>query len=214
MAYVIKNNISFDEYYSIINRVISDCFVDEVYSPAMYELSLRNALINVFCPDFDLSGCKDSNNALWERVSSSEAKVILNDIERLCETNGGEDYYSNIITSIDNGIKHRLAVIESSPMSLSDIALSKLINVVTAKIDSIDTDVLNKDTINALINADKQSGKENFEKKLVEEMIAQGIVSKPNRATRRSTSKKNNAGANIIKIDTANSESQQQNESK
>lgn len=210
MAYTIKNNISFDEYYSIINRVISDCFVDEVYSPAMYELSLRNALISVFCPDFDLSGCEDDNNALWERVSSSEAKVILNDIERLCETNGGEDYYSNIITAIGKGVQHRLAVIESSPMSLSDIALSKLIDVVTAKIDGIDTDVLNKNTINALINADKQSGKEGFEKKLVEEMIAQGLISKPNRTTRRSTSKKKDT--KIVKIDTTSSEGQ--NESK
>lgn len=205
MAYTIKNNISFDEYYSIINRVINDCFVDEVYSPAMYNLSFRNALISVFCPDFDLIGC-DDNNSLWERLTSEECSNILNEIQE-------KSIYDNIHLAIAQGINHRLKVIESSPMSLSDIALSKLIDVVIAKIDSIDTDVLNKDTINALINADKQSGKENFEKKLVEEMIAQGLVSKPNRATRRSTNKKNKDGTNIIKIDTANSESQQ-NESK
>ena len=205
MAYTIKNNISFDEYYSIINRVINDCFVDEVYSPAMYNLSFRNALISVFCPDFDLSDC-DDNNTLWERLTSEECSNILNEIQE-------KSIYDNIHLAIAQGINHRLKVIESSPMSLSDIALSKLIDVVTAKIDSIDTDVLNKDTIQSLINADKQSGKENFEKKLVEEMIAQGLVSKPNRATRRSTNKKNKDGTNIIKIDTVNSESQQ-NESK
>lgn len=196
MSYTIKNNISFDEYCSIIDRVISDCFEDEIYSPTAYEISLRNALISVFVPEYDLSDCKDTNT-LWNKLTSKECEEFLCDIRIT-------NIYYDIISAIEQGISHRLRAIESSPMSLSDIALSKLIDVVTAKIDSIDTDVLNKDTISALINADKQINKEDFEKKLVDEMIDRGLISKPNRATRRKTTKGNkniSVTTNVIPVD-------------
>lgn len=196
MSYTIKNNISFDEYNAIINKVIEDCFVDGVYSPALYELSLRVSLISAFVPDYDLSDCKD-NNALWEMLTTDECENILQNIY-------GTIIYNNIDSAIIRGVNHRLRAIEASPMSLSDIALSKLIDIVTAKIDSIDTDVLNKDTVSALINADKQINKEDFEKKLVDEMIDRGLISKPNRATRRKTTKENkniSVTTNVIPVD-------------
>lgn len=196
MSYTIKNNISFDEYNAIINKVIEDCFVDGVYSPALYELSLRASLISAFVPDYDLSDCKD-NNALWEMLTTDECENILQNIY-------GTIIYNNIDSAIIRGVNHRLRAIEASPMSLSDIALSKLIDIVTAKIDSIDTDVLNKDTVSALINADKQINKEDFEKKLVDEMIDRGLISKPNRATRRKTTKENkniSVTTNVIPVD-------------
>lgn len=197
MEYTVKNNISFDEYNAIINKVIEDCFVDGVYSPALYELSLEVSLISAFVPDYDLSDCKD-NNALWDKLTSDECKKILQNIY-------GTTIYDHIASAIMCGVNHRLRAIESSPMSLSDIALSKLIDIVTAKIDSIDTDVLNKDTISALINADKQINKEDFEKKLVNEMIDRGLISKPNRATRRKITKENKDIAvktNIVSVNT------------
>lgn len=196
MSYTIKNNISFDEYNAIINKVIEDCFVDGVYSPALYELSLRVSLISAFVPDYDLSDCKD-NNALWEMLTTDECENILQNIY-------GTIIYNNIDSAIIRGVNHRLRAIEASPMSLSDIALSKLIDIVTAKIDSIDTDILNKDTVSALINADKQINKEDFEKKLVDEMIDRGLISKPNRATRRKTTKENkniSVTTNVIPVD-------------
>lgn len=196
MSYTIKNNISFDEYNAIINKVIEDCFVDGVYSPALYELSLRVSLMSAFCPEYDLSDCKD-NNALWDKLTSDECEKILQNIwsEIVCD---------NITSAIEQGINHRLRAIEASPMSLSDIALSKLISVITEKIDNIDTDILNKDTISALINAEKQTNKEDFEKKLVDEMISRGLISKPNRATRRKTTKENkniSVTTNVIPVD-------------
>ena len=127
MSYTIKNNISFDEYNAIINKVIDDCFVGGVYSSALYELSLRVSLISAFVPDYDLSDCKD-NNALWDKLTSDECKEIFQNIY-------GTIIYDDIVSAIIRGVNHRLRVIESSPMSLSDIALSKLIDVVTAKID-------------------------------------------------------------------------------
>lgn len=181
MSYTIKNNISFDEYEAIINKVIEDSFTDGVYSPAAYELSLKVSIISAFAPDYDLSECK-TNNELWEKVNNDVAEEIF---DKACKNK----VYFYIIPAIEEGISHRLRAIEASPMSMSDIALAKLINVVTDKIDSIDTEVLNKDTISALINADKQINKEDFERKLVDEMLDRGLISKPNRATRRKSSK-------------------------
>lgn len=203
MAYTIKNNISFDEYSAIIDKVIESCFVDEVYSPDKYELSLRVFLIKIFVPDFSLDGCENSDT-LWERVFSEEAEGIIEIIEK-------NKYYSKITTAIDNGINHRLRAIEASPMSLSDIGLSKLFGVIADKIDDIDTsDVFNKSTIESLITANEQSGKENFVDKLVDTMVEKGLVSKPNRATRRSNSKKNKSDTNtkIVKIDNTSKEVQ------
>lgn len=181
MSYTIKNNISFDEYEAIINKVVNDSFADGVYSPACSELSYKVALTNAFVPDFDFSDCTD-NNTLWEKVNSLECIDILDEIKK-------KPVYANIDYSVHKIISHRLRAIENNPMSMSDIALSKLIDVVTAKIDSIDTGVLNKDTISALINAQSNTDKEGFEGRLVDEMLDRGLLTKPNRATRRNNIK-------------------------
>lgn len=199
MAHTIKTNISFDKYYSIINRVTEDCFVDGVYSPALYELSIRNALLSVFVPDFDMSDCKD-NNDLWEKVTSDEACALLKEIY-------STDCYDSLEEAIIDNINYRLTMIESSTMSLSDIALSKLFDVITNKIDSIDTDVMNKSTIESLVNATKQVNKEDFEKNLIDAMVESGVISKPNRATRRSNSKQK-TDKKIKNIDTTKKENQ------
>lgn len=206
MSYTIKNNISFSEYEAIVNTTIDGCFRDSVYNPALYELSLRVFLIKICAPDFDLNDCKGDND-FWDKVTSEEAENVIELIK-------ATKYYPSLKSAINNGINHRLRAIESSPMSLSDIALSKLFGVITDKIDSIDTDVLNKDTIEALITSNQQSGKENFVDNLVDTMIEKGFVSKPNRATRRSNSKKNK-NTKIVKIDnTNNTNKEDQDESK
>jgi len=190
MSYTIKNNISFDEYEAIINKVIEDSFIDGVYSPAAYELSLKVSLISVFAPDYDLSGCKD-NNELWEKVNTNTAEDIF---DKACK----DRVYFYIIPAIEQGINHRLRAIEASPMSISDIALSKLIDIVAAKIDSIDTEVLNKDTISALINAHNNTDKEGFEGRLVDEMLDRGLLTKPNRATRRNNIKQTKTAKSTV----------------
>lgn len=186
-------SISFNTIYSIVNKVTNDCFVDDVYSPAFYELSLRTALLSAYAPDFDMSDC-DNNDKLWEKVTSQEAENILFGIYNM-------DSYNVIKTAIDKSISHRLAMIESSPMSLSDIALSKMFGVITEKIEGIDTEVLSKETVDALIESSKQSGKENFERNLIDAMVEKGIISKHDKTARRSGSKRKQTS--IVKLDNA-----------
>ena len=175
----IKTAISFDEYNAIIDKVVNDCFPDGTYSPANYELSLRTALLCAFAPDYDLSGC-DDNNALWERVMSDEANEII-------------DYISTELSGIKQSIKraiwdnidYRLKLLTSGSMSMTDIALSTLVDTLTKKVEQIDTSMLTKEDMDTMIKAVNATQDSNFAESLVDTMMEKGMLAKPNRETRR-----------------------------
>ena len=175
----IRTAISFDEYNTIIDKVTNDCFPDGVYTPANYDLSLRTALLCAFAPDFDLSNC-DDNNALWERVMSNEADEII-------------DYISTELSGIKQSIKraiwdnidYRLKLLASGSMSMTDIALSTLVETITKKVEQIDTSMLTKENIDTMIKAVNATQDGNFAESLVDTMLDKGLLAKPNRETRR-----------------------------
>ena len=175
----IKTAISFDEYNAIIDKVTNDCFPDGVYTPANYDLSLRTALLCAFAPDYDLSNC-DDNNALWERVMSNEADEII-------------DYISTELSGIKQSIKraiwdnidYRLKLLASGSMSMTDIALSTLVETITKKVEQIDTSMLTKENIDTMIKAVNATQDGNFAESLVDTMLDKGLLAKPNRETRR-----------------------------
>ena len=173
----IKTAISFDEYNAIIDKVVNDCFPDGTYSPANYDLSLRTALLCAFAPDYDLSGC-DDNNALWERVMSDEANEIIEKIESF-------DIQHLIIKAIRENIDYRLKLLTSVSMSMTDIALSTLVETITKKVEQIDTSMLTKENMDTMIKAVDATQDGNFAKSLADTMLDKGMLSKPNRETRR-----------------------------
>ena len=170
----IKTAISFDEYTAIVDKVVNDCFPDGTYSPANYELSLRTALLCAFAPDYDLSGC-DDNNALWERVMSDEANEII-------------DYISTELSRIKQSIKraiwddidYRLKLLTSGSMSMTDIALSTLVETLTKKVEQIDTSMLTKENMDTMIKAVNATQDGNFAESLVNTMLDKGLLAKPN----------------------------------
>ena len=173
----IKTAISFDEYNAIIDKVTNDCFPDGTYSPANYELSLRTALLCAFAPDYDLSGC-DDNNALWERVMSDEANEIFEKIEYY-------DIQRLIMRAIRDNIDYRLKLLTSGSMSMTDIALTTLVDTLTKKVEQIDTSMLTKENMDTMIKAVNDTQDGNFAKSLVDTMMEKGMLAKPNRETRR-----------------------------
>ena len=173
----IKTAISFDEYTAIIDKVVNDCFPDGTYSPANYELSLRTALLCAFAPDYDLSGC-DDNNALWERVMSNEADEIIEKIESL-------DIQHLIIKAIRENIDYRIKLLTSGSMSMTDIALSTLVDTLAKKVEQIDTSMLTKENMDTMIKAVNATQDGNFAKNLVDTMLDKGMLAKPNREIRR-----------------------------
>ena len=173
----IKTAISFDEYNAIVDKVVNDCFPDGTYSPANYDLSLRTALLCAFAPDYDLSGC-DDNNALWERVMSNEANEIIEKIESL-------DIQHLIIKAIRENIDYRIKLLTSGSMSMTDIALSTLVDTLTKKVEQIDTSMLTKENMDTMIKAVNATQDGNFAESLVNTMLDKGMLAKPNRETRR-----------------------------
>ena len=173
----IKTAISFDSYNAIIDKVVNDCFPDGTYSPANYDLSLRTALLCAFAPDYDLSGC-DDNNALWERVMSNEADEIIEKIESL-------DIQHLIIKAIRENIDYRIKLLTSGSMSMTDIALSTLVDTLTKKVEQIDTSMLTKENMDTMIKAVNATQDGNFAESLVDTMLDKGMLAKPNRETRR-----------------------------
>ena len=173
----IKTAISFDEYTAIIDKVVNDCFPDDTYSPANYELSFRTALLLAFAPDYDLSGCTD-NNELWERVTDNEASEIFTFIRQ-------NNIYYCLEEAIENAIEYRIKLIASGSMSMSDIMLSKLFEVITNKLESIDTSALTKENMDTMIKAVNDTQDGNFAENLVDTMLDKGLLAKPNRESRR-----------------------------
>ena len=173
----IKTAISFDSYTAIVDKVVNDCFPDGTYSPANYDLSLRTALLCAFAPDYDLSGC-DDNNALWERVMSNETDEIIEKIESF-------DIQHLIIKAIRENIEYRLKLLTSGSMSMTDIALSTLVETITKKVEQIDTSMLTKENMDTMIKAVNATQDGNFAKSLVNTMMEKGMLAKPNRETRR-----------------------------
>ena len=173
----IKSTISFDEYNAIVDKVVNDCFPDGTYSPANYELSFRTALLLAFAPDYDLSDC-DDNNALWERVMSDEANKI---IDKFYDS----DYRCSLTKAIRENIDYRIKLLTSGGMSMSDLALSTLIEVLTKKVENIDTSMLTKENMDTMINAVNATQDGNFAENLVDTMLDKGLLAKPNHETRR-----------------------------
>ena len=175
----IKSTISFDEFYTIIDNVVNSCFIDGEYFSSYYELTLRVALIKAFAPDYEIpTATADNYNDVWETVTSKEANEILVTIRQ-------NSIYPYIEEAIENKVDYRIKLITSSPMSMSDIALSNLFEVFAEKVENIDTSMLTKENMDTVINAVNATQDGNFAENLVDTMIGKGLLSKPNRETRR-----------------------------
>ena len=139
-------------------------------------------MLCAFAPDYDLSGC-DDNNALWERVASKEAIDIVNKIYDKENPIGYIAY--TIEDRIKDNIDYRLKLLTSGSMSMTDIALSTLVETITKKVEQIDTSMLTKENMDTMIKAVNATQDGNFAESLVNTMLDKGMLAKPNRETRR-----------------------------
>ena len=175
----IKSTISFDEFYTIIDNVVNSCFIDGEYFSSYYELTLRVALIKAFAPDYEIpTATADNYNDVWETVTSKEANEILVTIRQ-------NSIYPYIEEAIENKVDYRIKLITSSPMSMSDIALSNLFDTLTEKVKNIDTSMLTKENMDTVINAVNATQNGSFIESFVDTLLDKGILAKPNRETRR-----------------------------
>lgn len=175
----IKSTISFDEFYTIIDNVVNSCFIDGEYFSSYYELTLRVALIKAFAPDYEIpTATEDNYNDVWETVTSKEANEVLVAIRQ-------NSIYPYIEEAIEHKVDYRIKLITSSPMSMTDIALSNLFDILTEKVKNIDTSMLTKENMDTVINAVNATQDGSFAENLVDTMLDKGLLAKPNRETRR-----------------------------
>ena len=175
----IKTAISFDEYNAIVNMVSDNCFPDSVYSASYYELMFRTALITVFAPDYNIPDIDTSNyNEIWYQVTNDEAEEILDEIRQ-------NSIYPCLEKAIENAIEYKIKLLTSGSMSMTDIALSTLVDTLTKKIEQIDTSMLTKENIDTMIKAVNATQDGNFAESLVNTMLDKGMLAKPNRETKR-----------------------------
>lgn len=171
----IKTVISFDEYNAIVNTVVTGCFPNDIYSSVYYELMLRYSLIKTFAPDYDIPELNETNyNEVWEKLTNKDGNDVYN---MICET----IVYYDIKDAIDNIIDYRIKTIVANTMSMSDMALSNLLDVISNKIETIDTSMITKDNINAIIQSVNFTKDDKFESRLVDAMLNKGLLSTPNK---------------------------------
>ena len=194
----IKSTISFDEYMAIVNDVVNDCFPDGTYFSVNYEISLRTKLLFAFAPDYKLND--SDNNTLWENVTNKEA----NDIFEIIRQN---PIYPYIEEAIKNAIDYRIKLVTSGSMSMSDIALSNLFDVITKKVESIDTSILTEENMNTVINAVNATRDGSFAENLVDTMLDKGLLSKPKKTTKSKSTKTSDKKSNSKNITVTSKES-------
>lgn len=169
-----KNTISFGTYKAVIDKVISDTFMDGVYTPENEDVSIRVAMLSAFAPDFALD--EDDSEKMWEQAYSDEANEILDSLYK-------NRQYVALQRTIDKTIQHRLQVLETGSMSLTDYALSQFVKTLDEKVKNLD---ITDEGVKAVTEAVDKSNDKNFANNLVDVFLEKGLLdNKPNRATRR-----------------------------
>ena len=190
----IKTAISFDEYNAIVNMVSDNCFPDSAYSASYYELMFRTALITVFAPDYNIPNIDTSNyNEIWYQVTNDEAEEILEKIRQ-------NSIYPCLEKAIENAIEYKIKMLTSGSMSMTDIALSTLVETITKKVEQIDTSMFTKKKIKAVFNAIISTKDGDFAKSFVNALVDNDIISKPNRETRRKNGQRSKTTKTDIKL--------------
>lgn len=167
----IKNTISFATYKTIIDKVISDTFMNDVYTPENEDISTRVALLLAFT-DFEFSEDKDK---MWEQAYSDEANEILDSLYL-------NRQYIALQRAIDKAVQHRLRMVENGSMSLTDYALSQLVKTLNEKVQGFD---ITDEGIKAVTDAVNKSNETDFAGNLVDAFVEKGMLAKPSRSTRR-----------------------------
>ena len=169
-----KNTISFGTYKAVIDKVIGDTFMDGVYTPENEDVSIRVAMLSAFAPDFALD--EDDSDKMWEQAYSDEANEILDSLYK-------NRQYIALQRTIDKTIQHRLQVLETGSMSLTDYALSQFVKTLDEKVKNLD---ITDEGVKAVTEAVGKSNDKDFANNLVDVFLEKGLLdNKPNRATRR-----------------------------
>lgn len=191
----IKTTILSGNCSDIFDTVNEFIFKDGVYHPENDLIYRRAIILGLFAPDY----MKDKNNSA-DAVFAEEADSIFKYLEE------NSRQYKEVVIAIDRWINHRLNVTENNFGSLTDYALSKFVTTLNEKIEKLD---ITDEGIKAVEEAVGKVNSDDFAGNIVDAMLDRGMLSKPNRQTRRangqtSKSKTTKKSKEPIKLDVDN----------
>ena len=167
----VKNTILSGNCSDIFDTVNEFIFKDGVYHPENDLIYRRAIILGLFAPDY----MKDKNNSA-DAVFAEEADNIFKYLEE------NSRQYKEVTTAIDRWIDHRLNVTENGFGSLTDYALSKFLDTLNEKVQGLD---ITDEGIKAVEEAVDKANSDDFAGNIVDAMLDRGMLSKPNRQTRR-----------------------------
>lgn len=182
----IRTTIQFSTYKAVIDNILENIFEDELFHAEKVGISKRLAIMQAFAPDFNIP---DDTDELWNALYSEEADAIFEEI-------ADNKQYRELEMAIDTAIEHRLKVIENGSMSLTDYALSKFVETLNEKIKALD---ITDEGVKAVEEAITKTNDGDFANNLVDAFLDKGLLSKPNRATRRANGQTNKSKATTKK---------------
>lgn len=171
----IKNAISMAEFGAIVNTVVSKCFESGSYDPTYREFWIKYTIVSVLC-DYPFEG-KDIEE-VWDYFQT-DPDVIETWNKILGQTNNSE-MFADICKAVDRAINHKNSI---SSYSMTDMALTNLIDAISAKIDGVG-DLFTKENVQAIVDASGKLSKLNnvSQKKIISAIIdsfdKRGITSK------------------------------------
>lgn len=159
----IKDKISMAEFGAIVNTVVEKCFETGSYDPTYEHFWLTYSIVSVFC-DFPFEN-KDIEE-IWDELQDRNSEVSQTWEQIRTEH---EQAVTEIEYAVTKSIAHKNHV---GAYSMTDMALTNLIDAVSEKIDGME-DVFTADNVQALVNMSGKLSKLNnvSQKKIVQTII-------------------------------------------
>lgn len=158
----VKKTISMAEFGAIVNVVVSKCFENGYYDPVYRDFWLKYAVI-VVLSDYPFED-KDIEE-VWDEFQTNEDVIKTWEAISIVYEKVLDDIHTAVSRSID--YKNRI-----NNYSMTDMALTNLIDAISAKIDSVG-DLFTEENIQALVDASGKLSKLNnvSQKKIISAII-------------------------------------------
>lgn len=160
----IKNTISMAEFGAIVNTVVSKCFESGSYDPTYREFWTKYAMMSVLC-DYPFEG-KDIEEVWNYFQTDPDAIETWSKILRQTNT---YVMFTDIRTAVDRSINYKNSI---GAYSMTDMALTNLIDAISAKIDNMD-ELFTAENMQSLVDMSGKLSKLNnvSQKKIVSAII-------------------------------------------
>lgn len=159
----IKDKISMAEFGAIVNTVVKKCFESGSYDPTYEDFWKAYTIISVYC-DYPFDG--KNIEEIWDELQDRNSDISQTWEKIRAEH---ENTVGKIETAIVKSIAHKNHV---GAYSMTDMALTNLIDAVSEKIDGME-DVFTAENMQTLVDMSSKLSKLNnvSQKKIVQTIV-------------------------------------------